>query len=49
MLADSAKVGILAGSLLSGLLGFLFLRAIPASPYADGEPPEGGSPSRTAG
>jgi len=29
-LADAAKVGILAGSLLSGLVGFVFLRAIPA-------------------
>jgi NhaA family Na+:H+ antiporter len=33
--ADSAKVGILFGSLLAGVLGYLFLRAVPA-PGADG-------------
>jgi NhaA family Na+:H+ antiporter len=29
-LADSAKIGILLGSLVAGVLGYLFLRAIPA-------------------
>jgi NhaA family Na+:H+ antiporter len=33
--AASAKVGILAGSLLAGLLGYAFLRAVPARTEAD--------------
>ncbi len=31
-LTDSAKVGILFGSLVAGVLGYLFLRAIPPPP-----------------
>ncbi len=34
-LVDSAKIGTLAGSLLSGLLGFLVLRTAPATPGSD--------------
>jgi len=33
-LIDSAKVGILAGSLIAGVLGYLMLRSIPSEPEA---------------
>ena len=40
-LADSAKIGILLGSAVAGIAGYLFLRAIPApeeEPAAEGRP-----------
>jgi NhaA family Na+:H+ antiporter len=36
---DSAKIGILVGSLIAGLLGYGFLRLSPAPPTEDGDAP----------
>lgn len=36
-LTDSAKIGILAGSLVSGILGYTLLRSSPPAPAADDE------------
>jgi NhaA family Na+:H+ antiporter len=36
VLTDAAKVGILFGSLVAGVAGFLFLRAVP--PVEDADP-----------
>ena len=42
LLADSAKIGILLGSFVAGIAGYLFLRAIPA-PDAETVPADAGS------
>jgi NhaA family Na+:H+ antiporter len=43
-LIDSAKVGILAGSLIAGVLGYLTLRSIPEAPEAPTDQPEPADP-----
>jgi NhaA family Na+:H+ antiporter len=43
-LIDSAKVGILAGSLIAGVLGYLMLRSIPEAPEAPADQPEPADP-----
>jgi Na+:H+ antiporter, NhaA family len=40
VVADAAKVGILVGSTLSGLVGYLILRTSPASPPVSRPPME---------